>query len=989
MLFPRLVFASMFIACCITTFAFGAATLPNYEVEALKSISKTLGKRDWNFDVDPCSREHSLFMIEYSNVYDDNGTCDCSFSNNTICHVINIRLKGQNLTGSLPPELDRLPFLKEIDLSRNYLSGEIPPRWGSMQLINITLLGNRLTGLIPKELANISTLTSLVLEENLLSGTLPPELGNLRNLKRINLGSNNFSGELPETFARLTTLTDFRIGDNSFTGNIPNFIFQNWTKLNRLHIQASGLSGPIPAIVSSQNLTDLRISDLNGAEATFPRLSNLPNLGRLILRGCNLIGALPNSFRELGNVQLLDLSFNRLSGVIPSTLSSLTDLDQLFLTGNMFTGLIPQWILETNGEMDLSYNNFASIIQSCQQSGVNLFASSSRINNLGTVSCLGCPRCPEEPLHSLYINCGGREVKVNGNTYEADIDRAGHSTFFRSATNYWATSTTGVFLDDNRDKDDLVLVLSNNTQLSKNDRQLYTTARLSPSSLTYYAFCLKNRIYNVGLYFAEIQFTDDKSFSSLGRRIFDVYIQGKRVLKDFNIKDEAGGVCKPILKNFTVSVTDGTLNIRLHWAGKGTTSIPRRGVYGPIISAISVFDPDYKRPRENGGSISASMVVGIVAGAAFVTFLIVGILWWNGCLRKKSTLQRDLKGIELQTSSFTLRQIKAATNNFDAANKIGEGGFGPVYKGILADDTVIAVKQLSAKSRQGNREFVTEIGMISALQHPHLVKLYGCCIEGNQLLLIYEYLENNSLARALFGPEEFQLKLDWPTRRNICIGIARGLAYLHEESRLKVVHRDIKATNVLLDKNLNPKISDFGLAKLDEEDNTHISTRIAGTYGYMAPEYAMHGRLSDKADVYSFGIVALEIVSGRCNTKDQWKEESLYLLDRAHILKEKESLLDLVDPRISSDCNIEEVMVMIDVALLCTNPTAAARPSMSSVVSMLEGRVAVPDLISDSSVSTKELNAEAMKKFYQQIEENDAENDAENSQTKSLLGDGP
>ncbi|MBA0847545.1 hypothetical protein Goshw_019585, partial [Gossypium schwendimanii] len=320
-----------------------------------------------------------------------------------------------------------------------------------------------------------------------------------------------------------------------------------------------------------------------------------------------------------------------------------------------------------------------------------------------------------------------------------------------------------------------------------------------------------------------------------------------------------------------------------------------------------------------------------------------------------------LKGIELQTSCFTLRQIKDATNNFDAANKIGEGGFGPVYKGILADGTEIAVKQLSARSKQGNREFVTEIGMISALRHPHLVKLYGCCIEGNQLLLIYEYLENNSLARALFGPEEFQLTLDWPTRRKICIGIARGLAYLHEESRLKIVHRDIKASNVLLDKDLNPKISDFGLAKLDEEDNTHISTRIAGTYGYMAPEYAMHGRLTDKADVYSFGIVALEI---------------------AKTLKQKGNLLALIDPRVASHCDPEGAILMIDVALLCTNSTAAARPSMSTVVSILEGKASFSNIITNSSIYGSELNP---KNLYENVEEKDVEN---NSPTKRMLGDG-
>ncbi|EOY13465.1 Leucine-rich repeat transmembrane protein kinase, putative isoform 1 [Theobroma cacao] len=984
MFFPRLVFTSTFIVCCLTTFTFGA-TLAKDEVEALKSINETLGKRNWDFGIDPCSRPSSWEeVVPPKSYYANNVTCDCTFSGNTICHIISIELKGQNLTGTLPPELVRFPYLKKIDLTRNYLSGTIPPEWGSMQLTDISLLGNRLTGSIPKELANLSNLTSLVLEHNNFAGSLPPALWNLHNIERMLLNSNNFSGELPAEFARLTTLKEFRISDNNFTGKIPDFIFQKWTKLEEIYIEGSGLSGPIPDIGALENLKYMIISDLNGAEATFPQLGNLPKLDRLMLRSSNLIGELPDNLSTLTTLKILDLSFNRLSGEIPTKLSALSNLDQLFLNGNMFTGEVPGWILNTKEKMDVSYNNFTSTGASgCEHNSVNLFASISRVNNSGIVSCLASHNCTKT-LHFLYINCGGREENVNGTTYEADYGTAGPSTFFQS-TNTWAFSNTGIFLGDDRSDD---IYVSENMQLLMID-ELYRTARLSPSSLTYYAFCLANRTYNISLHFAEIQFADGQNFSSLGRRIFDVYIQGKRVLKDFNIKDEAGGAAKPIAKNFTATVEDGTLEIHLRWAGKGTTSIPVRGVYGPLISAISIFDPGYippPPPPENGGSngISIGMVVGIVAGTAFAIFLIGGILWWNGCLRQKSTLEQDLKGLELQTNSFTLRQIKAATNNFDAANKIGEGGFGPVYKGILADGTVIAVKQLSARSKQGNREFVTEIGMISALQHPHLVKLYGCCIEGNQLLLIYEYLENNSLARALFGPEEYQLKLDWPTRRKICIGIARGLAYLHEESRLKVVHRDIKATNVLLDKNLNPKISDFGLAKLDEEENTHISTRVAGTYGYMAPEYAMHGRLSDKADVYSFGIVALEIVSGRCNTKSRSKEESFYLLDWAHILKEKGNLLDLVDPRIGSECNIEEVMAMINVALLCTNPTAAARPSMSSVVSMLEGRAAISEFI-DSSFSAKEMNAEAMKKLYQQLEQNDADN----SQTKSMLSDGP
>ncbi|TYI41888.1 hypothetical protein ES332_A01G058000v1 [Gossypium tomentosum] len=884
MLFPPLlVFASIFSACCLATSTLGA-TLAKDEVEALESIGETLGKTNWKFSVDPCSSgdESWAKFAEKGAYYVNNVTCDCSSSP---CHIV------------------------RIDLSRNYLSGSIPRQWGSMQqLVQISLLGNRLTGSIPEELANISNLTSLVLEHNNFSGNLPAALGNLPKIER------------------------FRIGDNNFTGKIPGFIFQNWTNLTDIYIIASGLSGPIPDIVSSGNLKNIIISDLNGAESQFSQLSNLSNLEILILRSCNLIGELPTSLNHMSSLKTLDLSFNGLSGEINI---SLPRAKHLILAGNMFTGAVPQWILDTNQIIDLSYNNFTSKggVDDCQKSGLNLFASTSRINNSGVVSCLGNLNCPAEPWHYLYINCGGRVETIDNITYEADVRE--------------------------------------NKQVASSVGPLYINARLSYSSLTYYAFCLRNATYNVSLHFAEIDFTDGKNYRSLGRRIFDVYIQGKRALKDFNIKDEAGGVGKPILKNFTANVSDGTLEIRLQWAGKGTTSIPERGVFGPLISAISIFDPAYKPRKGSGGGISAAAEVGIVAAAIFATFLIVGgILWWSGCLRRSSTLERDLKGIELQTSCFTLRQIKDATNNFDAANKIGEGGFGPVYK-------------LSARSKQGNREFVTEIGMISALQHPHLVKLYGCCIEGNQLLLIYEYLENNSLARALFGPEEFQLTLDWPTRRKICIGIARGLAYLHEESRLKIVHRDIKATNVLLDKDLNPKISDFGLAKLDEEDNTHISTRIAGTYGYMAPEYAMHGRLTDKADVYSFGIVALEIVSGTCNTKHgRLKEESFYLLDLANTLKQKGNLLDLIDPSVASHCDPEEAMTMINVALVCTNSTAAARPSMSTVVSILEGKVSFSNIITNSSIYGSELNP---KKLYENVEESDVEN---NSLTKRMLGDG-
>ncbi|XP_047955696.1 probable leucine-rich repeat receptor-like serine/threonine-protein kinase At3g14840 [Salvia hispanica] len=934
----------------------GAAVLPPDEVESLRVIARRLGKGDWNFSVDPCSGLSGWATPNPIKGSENAVTCNCTFDNSTTCHITSIILKAQNLNGSVPREFIRLPFLQEIDLTRNYLNGTIPPEWGSMKLVNISLIGNRITGSIPKELANITTLQQLVLEYNQLSGTIPPELGNLPLIQRLLFTSNNLTGELPASLAKLTTLTDFRVSDNNFIGSIPNFV-QNWTNMEKLVIQASGLSGPIPTgIASLTKMTDMRISDLTGNDSSLPSLSPMKKLKTLILRSCNIVGTLPDYIGDMTTLKLLDLSFNKLTGPIPESFISLSNTDYIYLTGNSLSGPLPAWMLKDGDNIDLSYNNitYESLPAECQPRKLNLFAS-SRGNTNSAVSCLRSS-C-ERKYYSLRINCGGKQdVDDKGTSYDDDTNSGGASNFFRSRTN-WGFSSTGHFLDDDRSRDSYTW--QNASSISGQNQKLYTDARLSPLSLTYYGYCLIDGNYTVNLHFAEIMFTDDRKYSSLGKRIFDVYIQGKLVLKDFNIELEAGGVNKPITKNFTAVVTDNTLDIRFYWAGKGTNGMPVRGVYGPLISAISV-DPNFTPPSssEGGSSISGGAIGGIVVGVLFAAVLVLGVLWWKGCFARKDSMHDDLKGLDLHTGSFTLRQIKAATNNFDPANKIGEGGFGPVFKGVLLDGTVIAVKQLSSKSKQGNREFINEIGMISALQHPHLVKLYGCCIESNQLLLVYEYLENNSLARALFGPEDLQLHLDWPMRHKICIGIARGLAYLHEESRLKIVHRDIKATNVLLDKNLMPKISDFGLAKLDEEDNTHISTRVAGTFGYMAPEYAMRGYLTDKADVYSFGVVLLEVICGRSNTSMKTKDDCFYLLDWANTLKAKGNLLELVDSRLGSDFNKEEAMTAINVGLQCTNALAAERPSMSTVVSMLEGTVGVQHFVSGTNVSVGKEGAD-------------------------------
>ncbi|PIA45597.1 hypothetical protein AQUCO_01600067v1 [Aquilegia coerulea] len=283
---------------------------------------------------------------------------------------------------------------------------------------------------------------------------------------------------------------------------------------------------------------------------------------------------------------------------------------------------------------------------------------------------------------------------------------------------------------------------------------------------------------------------------------------------------------------------------------------------------------------------------------------------------------------------FGYNELRSATDNFDISNKIGRGGFGTVYKGVLRNGTQVAVKALSAQSKQGLHEFLTEIDTMSNVRNVNLVQIIGCCVEGNNRILVYEYVENNSLDRALLGSKSRTIKLDWGVRSSICIGTAKGLAFLHEELKPPIVHRDIKASNILLDKNFVPKIGDFGLAKLFPENITHISTRVAGTSGYLAPEYALRGKLTKKADVYSFGVLIIEIVSGRSNTETTWEGMPKYLLERTWQLYEERKLLELVDPdleRYSED----EVIRYIKVALFCTQAAPARRPGMIQVVSML------------------------------------------------------
>ncbi|KAM6570474.1 hypothetical protein CsatB_018459 [Cannabis sativa] len=739
--------------------------------------------------------------------------------------------------GQIPEELWTLTYLSYLNLGYNFLTGSLSPSIG-----------------------NLTNLQYLGLSMNALSGEVPKELGLLSQLSSLYFLSNNFSGPLPPELGNLTKLEIFYASDNELTGKIPHFI-GTWSNLINLALQGNSFQGPIPST-----------------------LANLTSLVQLELRNNDIAGTIPSSIGKLTQLKHLDLSFNKLNGPIPDSLFNMDSLIYLFLGNNSLNSTLPWKISSSLLNIDLSYNNFAGSIPFWVWTAfreifhvIEIDPFVSRDSNFG-------------------VNCGGEQItSSDGVVYEKDDETLGPATHFVTRSKRWAVSNVGRF----QWNDSHSYISTSSSHFTNTlDSELFQTARLSASSLRYYGLGLQNGNYTVKLHFAETAFENPRTWTSLGKRIFDIYIQGNRVIQNFDIRKEAGGISfKVVLKEFKVVVSQNYLEIHLFWAGKGTCCIPEVGNYGPSISAISAtqdFTPTVSNisPSLSNKKSRTSLIVGITVGVVILSFMSILVAFYLIQIRKKSQMKDDddeFLGIDVKPLTFRYAELKTATNDFDSSNKLGEGGFGPVYKGTLEDGRVIAVKQLSLTSNQGKSQFVAEIATISAVQHRNLVKLYGCCIEGDKRLLVYEYLENKSLDQALYG--------------------------------MRIMH-------LLL---IQITMTVFQEPKVTLNITNHVTAMISG---YLAPEYAMLGHLTEKTDVFAFGVVALEILTGRTNSEPDLGEEKAYLLEWAWNLHEEGREIDLVDSKLSEFVE-QEVRRIIQVAFLCTRASPTTRPSMSKVVTML------------------------------------------------------
>nr|XP_024929074.2 cysteine-rich receptor-like protein kinase 10 [Ziziphus jujuba var. spinosa] len=368
------------------------------------------------------------------------------------------------------------------------------------------------------------------------------------------------------------------------------------------------------------------------------------------------------------------------------------------------------------------------------------------------------------------------------------------------------------------------------------------------------------------------------------------------------------------------------------------------GFYNGETEADTNFTsaPNARKKEEGGGKTQKITIIASVA--AFVAIVFLGSCFYFYGVSKTNRKRLPMCHIQNFQSRkvdpnvyMDLASIHAATNTFSDSNLLGQGGFGPVYKGTLSDGREIAVKRLSSCSEQGSEEFTNEVLLIMKLQHKNLVRLLGFCVDEDEKLLVYEYMPNGSLDAILFDGKK-RAQLGWSVRLNIINGIAKGILYLHEDSRLRIIHRDVKASNILLDRDMNPKISDFGMARIfaGSEGEANTAT-IVGTYGYMAPEYAMEGLYSVKSDVYSYGVLLLEIITGKRNAGFHQTKRAPGLLAYAWQLWNEGRGVELIDPLLVDDsCEVDEFERYLQIGLLCVQEDAYDRPTMSYVVLMLK-----------------------------------------------------
>nr|DAD44259.1 TPA_asm: hypothetical protein HUJ06_002489 [Nelumbo nucifera] len=821
--------------------------------------------------------------------------------------VLSIDLRGNRLTGQIPDEIGGCSSLKSLDLSFNDIFGDIPFSISKLkQLESLYLKNNHLIGPIPSTLSQIPNLKILDLAQNKLSGEIPRLIYWNEVLQYLGLRGNNLVGTLSPDMCQLTGLWYFDVRNNSLTGSIPQNI-GNCTGFQVLDLSYNQLTGEIPF-----NIGFLQVATLS-------------------LQGNQLSGKIPSVIGLMQALAVLDLSCNLLTGPIPPILGNLTYTEKLYLHGNKLTGPIPPELgnMTKLHYLELNDNQLTGKIPPELGKLTDLFDLNVANNNL------------EGPMPDNLSSCTNlNSLNVHGNNLNGTIP----PEFER------LESMTYLNLSSNNLKGPIPIELSRIGNLDTLDISNNKISGFIPSSLGDLEHLLKlnlSKNHLSGVIPAE--------FGNL-RSIMDIDLSNNHLsgpipqelgqLQNlYSLKLENNNLSGDVLSLIScfsltiLNISYNNLAGDIPTANNFSRFLPDSFIGNPALCGYWFSSGCHVSHPPERASISKAAILGIALGALVILLMILVAAcrphhpapFPEGSPSKPvNYTSPKLVILHMNMALHVYEDIMRMTENLSEKYIIGYGASSTVYKCVLKNCRPVAIKRLYSHHPQSLKEFETELETIGSIKHRNLVSLQGYSLSPCGNLLFYDYMENGSLWDLLHGPTK-KKKLDWDTRLQIALGAAQGLAYLHHDCSPRIIHRDVKSSNILLDKDFEAHLTDFGIAKSLCISKSHTSTYIMGTIGYIDPEYARTSRLTEKSDVYSYGIVLLELLTGRKAVDNDSNLHQLIMSKTAN-----NAVMETVDPEITATCtDLGAVKKVFQLALLCTKKQPSDRPTMHEVTRVL------------------------------------------------------